>query len=171
MIARGLGGKIVNVSSGSYKVARVGASAYCSAKAGLVMFTACLAQELGPHKINVNSVAPGLIEVGDESTPEKLFYDKATIRASGAQPPACPRADGQALCRHRAACRGGHRQRDSNAMQPRSRVHHGDGPQRRRWTQCRQIRNPSKPIEQKKETYKVRNKRSLSLFYLDIYHS
>lgn len=82
MIARGLGGKIVNVSSGSYKVARVGASAYCSAKAGLVMFTACLAQELGPHKINVNSVAPGLIEVGDESTPEKLFYDKATIQAT-----------------------------------------------------------------------------------------
>jgi NAD(P)-dependent dehydrogenase (short-subunit alcohol dehydrogenase family) len=82
MITRGIGGKIVNVSSGSYKVARVGASAYCSAKAGLVMFTACLAQELGPYKINVNSVAPGLIEVGDEPTPEKLFYDKATIQAT-----------------------------------------------------------------------------------------
>ncbi|MGD0804261.1 MAG: SDR family oxidoreductase [Candidatus Bathyarchaeia archaeon] len=82
MISRGVGGKIVNVSSGSYKVARVGASAYCAAKAGLVMFTACLAQELGPNKINVNSVAPGLIEVGDESTPEKLSYDKATVQAT-----------------------------------------------------------------------------------------
>jgi NAD(P)-dependent dehydrogenase (short-subunit alcohol dehydrogenase family) len=82
MIDRGSGGKIVNVSSGSYKVARVGASAYCAAKAGLVMFTACLAQELGSHKINVNSVAPGLIEVGDEPTAQKLFYDKATVQAT-----------------------------------------------------------------------------------------
>jgi NAD(P)-dependent dehydrogenase (short-subunit alcohol dehydrogenase family) len=82
MIDRGAGGKILNVSSGSYKVARVGASAYCAAKAGLVMFTACLAQELGPYKINVNSVAPGLIEVGDEPTPEKIFYDKATVQAT-----------------------------------------------------------------------------------------
>jgi len=81
MIKQG-GGKIVNVSSGSYKVARVGASAYCAAKAGLVMFTACLAQELGPHKINVNSVAPGLIEVGDEPTPEKLAYDRATVKTT-----------------------------------------------------------------------------------------
>jgi NAD(P)-dependent dehydrogenase (short-subunit alcohol dehydrogenase family) len=82
MIERGSGGKIVNISSGSYKVARVGASAYCAAKAGLVMFTACLAQELGPHKINVNSVAPGLIEVGDEPTIEKISYDKATVQAT-----------------------------------------------------------------------------------------
>jgi len=79
MIVQGGGGKILNVSSGSYKVARVGAAAYCAAKAGLVMFTGVLAQELGPYKINVNSVAPGLIEVGDPPTPEKLSYDKTTV--------------------------------------------------------------------------------------------
>lgn len=80
MISQGWGGKIVNVSSGSWKVARVGASAYCASKAGLVMFANCLALELGPHKINVNTVAPGLIDVGEEQTPAKVAYDQATVR-------------------------------------------------------------------------------------------
>lgn len=82
MIAQGGGGKMVNVSSGSYKTARVGASAYCASKAGLVMFTAVLAQELGPYKINVNSVAPGLIDVGMDRTPAKAVYDNATVEAT-----------------------------------------------------------------------------------------
>ena len=80
MIKQGKGGKIVNVSSGSYKVARIGASAYCASKAGMVMFASCLAQELGPHRINVNTVAPGLIDVGEEQTPSKLAYDRATLQ-------------------------------------------------------------------------------------------
>jgi len=80
MISQGRGGKIVNVSSGSWKVARVGASAYCASKAGTVMFSGCLAQELGPHGINVNVVAPGLIDVGEEQTPDKVAYDQATVR-------------------------------------------------------------------------------------------
>ena len=82
MISQGNGGKIVNVSSGSWKIARVGASAYCASKAGLVMFAAVLAQELGPHRINVNTVAPGLIEVGEEQTPAKVAYDRATVQAT-----------------------------------------------------------------------------------------
>ncbi len=80
MIKQGRGGKIVNVSSGSWKVARVGASAYCASKAGIVMFSGCLAQELGPYGINVNTVAPGLIDVGEEQTPDKVAYDQATVR-------------------------------------------------------------------------------------------
>jgi len=80
MIKQGRGGKIVNVSSGSWKVARVGASAYCASKAGIVMFSGVLAQELGPYGINVNTVAPGLIDVGEEQTPAKVAYDQATVR-------------------------------------------------------------------------------------------
>jgi len=34
---------------------------YCVAKAGLIMLTLCLAKELGPYGIRVNTVAPGLI--------------------------------------------------------------------------------------------------------------
>jgi NAD(P)-dependent dehydrogenase (short-subunit alcohol dehydrogenase family) len=70
MIKQGRGGKIVNVSSGSWKVARVGASAYCASKAGIVMFSGCLAQELGPHGI----------DVGEEQTTAKVAYDQATVR-------------------------------------------------------------------------------------------
>ncbi len=81
MIAQGAGGKIVNIASGSWRSARVGSGAYCASKAGLVMLTAVLAQELGPHHINVNAVAPGLIDVGWERiTPQTRAYHQATVR-------------------------------------------------------------------------------------------
>jgi len=40
-----------------------GAAHYCASKAGVVMFTKVLAMELGPHRINVNCIAPGLVTV------------------------------------------------------------------------------------------------------------
>jgi len=79
MIKQGRGGKIVCVSSGSWKVAREAAAAYCASNAGMVMFANCLALELGPHNINVNCVAPALIDVGEEQTPSKMAYDRATV--------------------------------------------------------------------------------------------
>jgi 3-oxoacyl-[acyl-carrier protein] reductase len=60
--ARG-GGSIVNLASTAAFSARVGASHYSASKAAIVMFTRSAAQELGPHGIRVNAVAPGLIEV------------------------------------------------------------------------------------------------------------
>jgi 3-oxoacyl-[acyl-carrier protein] reductase len=63
MIARGTGGRMVNISSGSARSARVGAAHYCASKAAVEMFTKVLAMELAPHGIVVNAVAPGLIEV------------------------------------------------------------------------------------------------------------
>jgi 3-oxoacyl-[acyl-carrier protein] reductase len=65
MIPAGRGGKIVNASSGAASRARLGASHYCSSKAAVSMFTQVVALELAAHKINVNAVAPGLIEVPD----------------------------------------------------------------------------------------------------------
>jgi NAD(P)-dependent dehydrogenase (short-subunit alcohol dehydrogenase family) len=35
-----------------------GAAAYCVSKAGQIMFMKCMAQELAPHKIRVNCIAP-----------------------------------------------------------------------------------------------------------------
>ena len=64
MIARGQGGQIVNIASGAYKSARRGASHYCASKAAIVMFSKVLAQELAEHRIHVNVVSPGLIDVG-----------------------------------------------------------------------------------------------------------
>jgi NAD(P)-dependent dehydrogenase (short-subunit alcohol dehydrogenase family) len=61
MIDQGDGGRIVNVTSVHEHVPRLGAAAYCSAKAGLGMLTKVLALELAEHGILVNSVAPGEI--------------------------------------------------------------------------------------------------------------
>ena len=65
-------GKILNISSisgtGSSSHAAGGSQAgnanYASAKAGVIQLTKTLARELGPHGINVNSVAPGFVLTG-----------------------------------------------------------------------------------------------------------
>ncbi|WP_205474031.1 SDR family oxidoreductase [Nocardioides sp. SYSU D00038] len=66
MIATGRGGRIINITSVHEHVPRLGAAAYCSAKAGLGMLTKVLALELAEHGITVNAVAPG--EIATEMT-------------------------------------------------------------------------------------------------------
>jgi NAD(P)-dependent dehydrogenase (short-subunit alcohol dehydrogenase family) len=73
MIARGAGGKIVSISSGSAESGRVGAAHYCASKAAVNMFTRVLAMELASHQIVVNAVAPGLIEVPGWSLSEEYI--------------------------------------------------------------------------------------------------
>lgn len=63
MVAEGMPGKLITISSGAYNSGRKGAAHYCASKAGVVMFTKVLAMELGQHHINVNCIAPGLITV------------------------------------------------------------------------------------------------------------
>jgi NAD(P)-dependent dehydrogenase (short-subunit alcohol dehydrogenase family) len=66
MIAARRGGRIINVTSVHEHVPRLGAAAYCAAKAGLGMLTKVLALELAEHDITVNAVAPG--EIATEMT-------------------------------------------------------------------------------------------------------
>ncbi|XP_076093516.1 L-xylulose reductase-like isoform X1 [Mytilus galloprovincialis] len=54
-------GSIVNVSSISGQRPIGVCPAYCMSKAALDMFTKCLALDLAPHKVRVNSVNPGVI--------------------------------------------------------------------------------------------------------------
>jgi NAD(P)-dependent dehydrogenase (short-subunit alcohol dehydrogenase family) len=61
MIAQGGGGAIVNVTSIEAENPAPAHSHYNAAKAGAAMHTRAAAQELGPHRIRVNAVAPGLI--------------------------------------------------------------------------------------------------------------
>ncbi|MDG5786217.1 glucose 1-dehydrogenase [Evansella sp. AB-P1] len=70
------GGKMINMSSlAGYDGGGPGAAAYAASKAAIATFSKGLAKELAPYKINVNTVAPGLI--GD--TP---FHDRFTTDES-----------------------------------------------------------------------------------------
>ncbi len=64
MIARGGGGRIVNISSSSAFRARNSPIAYASSKAGIVQLTRSAAAELGRYDINVNAIAPGITATG-----------------------------------------------------------------------------------------------------------
>lgn len=55
------GGVIINISSIHDQIPRKGLIHYCSAKAGLKMFSKCLSLELAESNIRVVSVAPGAI--------------------------------------------------------------------------------------------------------------
>ena len=56
-------GKIVNVvSQAAFTGSTTGHAHYAASKGGLVSFTVSLARELAPRGINVNAVAPGLME-------------------------------------------------------------------------------------------------------------
>jgi NAD(P)-dependent dehydrogenase (short-subunit alcohol dehydrogenase family) len=57
------GGRIINIGSGSNKVAFPGLVNYTASKGGIEMFTKVSAVELGPYGITVNCVAPGAIEI------------------------------------------------------------------------------------------------------------
>jgi len=74
MAKRG-GGSIINISSGAAKFGFIAALAYCPSKFGLEGLTQCLALELKPHNIAVNSLnvgaPPGLWLKPTELTEEK----------------------------------------------------------------------------------------------------
>lgn len=55
-------GKIINITSINGLRGKFGQSNYSASKAGIVGLTKALAKELGAFNVNVNAVAPGLIE-------------------------------------------------------------------------------------------------------------
>ena len=61
MIARGCGGKIINIGSVNSQAARPTIAPYTTAKGGLVMLSRSMAAEWAQHGIQVNTVAPGYI--------------------------------------------------------------------------------------------------------------
>ena len=66
MVARGEGGRIINITSTAGANARPRASAYGASKAGIIQFTRVLALELGHHGITVNAIGPGMTLTGSE---------------------------------------------------------------------------------------------------------
>mgnify|MGYP000356765174 CR=1 FL=1 len=62
MIARGAGGRIVNISSILGETATGRVHGYAASKAGINQLTRTMAVELARHEIAVNAIAPGYIE-------------------------------------------------------------------------------------------------------------
>ena len=67
-------GKIVNVTSINGLRGKFGQTNYSASKAGIIGLTKALARELGRSSVNVNAVAPGLIETDMmKDAPEKVI--------------------------------------------------------------------------------------------------
>ena len=64
MIAQGQGGKIINLASVAGLVGVPNRAAYVSSKHAVVGLTKEMAMELAEHDIQVNAIAPGVVETG-----------------------------------------------------------------------------------------------------------
>jgi len=76
MIAEGIRGAVVNMSSINAQVAIPSIPAYCASKGGIMQLTKAAALALAPHGIRVNAVGPGSIDTemmaGVNASPEAM---------------------------------------------------------------------------------------------------
>jgi D-sorbitol dehydrogenase (acceptor) len=75
MIKQGHGGKIINLASQAGRRGEAWVLAYCASKACVISMTQSMALALAEHKINVNAIAPGIVD-----TPFWVEVDKQFAR-------------------------------------------------------------------------------------------
>ena len=73
MIARGQGGKIINLSSQAGRRGEALVSIYCAAKAAVISLTQSAGLDLIQHRINVNGIAPGVVDTPMWGHVDSLF--------------------------------------------------------------------------------------------------
>lgn len=73
MIAQGRGGKIVNLASQAGRRGEALVLAYCASKACVISMNQSLALALAPYKINVNAIAPGIVDTPFWDEVDKQF--------------------------------------------------------------------------------------------------
>lgn len=93
------GGSVINISSSASSSAPAGASVYSATKAAVDTITKSLALELGPRRIRVNAINPGMVEteglreggfVGSDF--QKLFESKSALGRIGQPDDVAPAA-------------------------------------------------------------------------------
>jgi NAD(P)-dependent dehydrogenase (short-subunit alcohol dehydrogenase family) len=73
MIARGEGGKIVNMASQAGRRGEALVGVYCATKAAVISLTQSAGLDLIKHRINVNGIAPGVVDTPMWGEVDALF--------------------------------------------------------------------------------------------------
>jgi len=73
MVEQGEGGKIINMSSQAGRRGEALVSHYCASKAAVISYTQSAALALAPHRINVNGIAPGVVDTPMWEQVDSLF--------------------------------------------------------------------------------------------------
>jgi 3-oxoacyl-[acyl-carrier protein] reductase len=81
----GEGGSVINIGSGVTRLTPATSAVYSATKGALDAITGVLARELGPRKIRVNSINPGMVET--EGTVSGGFIGSEMERGFVAQTP------------------------------------------------------------------------------------
>ncbi|SFB32886.1 D-sorbitol dehydrogenase (acceptor) [Rhizobium sp. NFR07] len=82
MIAQGKGGKIINMASQAGRRGEPLVAVYCATKAAIISLTQSAALNLIEHKINVNAIAPGVVD-GEHWDGVDAFFAKYENKAPG----------------------------------------------------------------------------------------
>ncbi len=82
MIARGGGGKIINMASQAGRRGEPLVAVYCATKAAIISLTQSAALNLIEHGINVNAIAPGVVD-GEHWDGVDAFFAKYEGKAPG----------------------------------------------------------------------------------------
>jgi len=82
MIARGGGGKIINMASQAGRRGEPLVAVYCASKAAVVSLTQSAGLDLIKHGINVNAISPGVVD-GDHWDGVDAFFAKLENKAPG----------------------------------------------------------------------------------------
>ena len=73
MVAEGIAGAIVNLSSQAGRRGEALVSHYCASKAAVISYTQSAALAMAPHGIRVNAIAPGVVDTPMWATVDALF--------------------------------------------------------------------------------------------------